>query len=282
TKDNIIVGQAEKKKEPKQEYILIPICITDPLISQGPKDSAMDAGKKATEVDASQVSDNDGSPVSIVGPSFVNAALPSPINAAETPVPIVTLINDTRIFGNAYDDEAIEEEVDMNKTLVDLPKDKWAIGTEWVFRNKKDERDIVIKNKARLVAQGHTQEEVQQKSDGIFISQDKYVAAILNFFSFSTVKRASTPMEPNKALVKDVEAKDVDVHLYRSMIRSLMYLTASRPDITFAVCAYARNFTTGGCQFLGKRLISWQCKKKTIVANSTTKAEYVAATSCCG
>ncbi|GJZ02305.1 ribonuclease H-like domain-containing protein [Tanacetum coccineum] len=43
-----------------------------------------------------------------------------------------------------------------------------------------------------------------------------------------------------------------------------------------------RNSTTGGCQFLGRRLISWQCKKQTIVATSTTEAEYVAAASCCG
>ncbi|GJU32256.1 hypothetical protein Tco_1175845 [Tanacetum coccineum] len=47
-------------------------------------------------------------------------------------------------------------------------------------------------------------------------------------------------MEPNKALIKDEEAEDVDVHLYRSMIGSLMYLTASRLDITFAICACAR------------------------------------------
>ncbi|GKC96951.1 hypothetical protein Tco_1162393 [Tanacetum coccineum] len=50
----------------------------------------------------------------------------------------------------------------------------------------------------------------------------------------------NTLMETNKALIKDEEAEDVDVHLYRSMIRSLMYLTASRPDIMFAVCACAR------------------------------------------
>ncbi|GJZ88290.1 putative ribonuclease H-like domain-containing protein, partial [Tanacetum coccineum] len=102
------------------------------------------------------------------------------------------------------------------------------------------------------------------------------------------------------------------------MIGSLMYLTASRPDIMFAVCGSARfqvsplkqlplllsqtnpfeleafldsdyagasldrKSTTGGCQFLGRRLISWQCKKQTIVANSTTEAEYVAAAHCCG
>ncbi|GJW13060.1 hypothetical protein Tco_0017193 [Tanacetum coccineum] len=69
---------------------------------------------------------------------------------------------------------------------------------------------------------------------------DKYVADILKKFDFATVKTTSTPIETNKALLKDEEAEDVDVHLYRSMIRSLMYLTASRPDIMFAVCACAR------------------------------------------
>ncbi|GJU29455.1 putative ribonuclease H-like domain-containing protein [Tanacetum coccineum] len=352
-------------------------------------------------------------------------------------------------------------------TLVDLPYGKRAIGTKWVYINKKDERDIVIKNKARLVAQGYTQEDgidydevfalvarieairmflayasfkdfvvyqmdvksaflygkieeevyvsprawyetlstylldngfqrgkidktlfikrikgdillvqvyvddiifvstkkslctrfeklmhkkfqmsfmgeltlflglqVTQKDDGIFISQDKYVDEILKKFGFLTIKTASTPMETSKPLMKDENAKDV-VYLYRSMIGSLMYLTSSRPDIMFDVCACARfhvtpkvshlhdvkrifrylkgqlklglwypkdspfdleaytdsdytgasldrKFTTGGCQFLGSRLISWQCKKQIVVANSTTEAEYVAATSCCG
>ncbi|GJU19302.1 uncharacterized mitochondrial protein-like protein [Tanacetum coccineum] len=82
---------------------------------------------------------------------------------------------------------------------------------------------------------------VQQKKDGIFISQDKYVVDILKKFDFATVKTASTPMEPNKALIKDEEADSLDVHLYSSMIRSLMYLTASTPDITFVVCACARD-----------------------------------------
>ncbi|GJW18397.1 putative ribonuclease H-like domain-containing protein [Tanacetum coccineum] len=178
-------------------------------------------------------------------------------------------------------------------------------------------------------------DKVYKRDDGIFISQDKYVADILKKFDFVIMKTTSTPIETHKALLKDEEAEDVDVHLYRSMIGSLMYLTASRPDIMFAICAYARfqvtpkfshlhavkrifrylkgqpklglwypkdssfdleafadsdytgasldrKSTTGGCQFLGKRLISWQCKKKTIVANSTTEAEYVAAANCCG
>ncbi|GJR27106.1 ribonuclease H-like domain-containing protein [Tanacetum coccineum] len=139
---------------------------------------------------------------------------------------------------------------------------------------------------------------VKQQPDGIFISQDKYVTNILKKFEFWSIRTATTPIEANKPLVKDEDGKDIDVHDYRSMIGSLMYLTASRPDIMFAVCACPRDLrfeleaysdsdyrgasldrksTTGGCQFLGRRLISWQCKKQTIVANSTTKAEYVAA-----
>ncbi|GKA62531.1 putative ribonuclease H-like domain-containing protein [Tanacetum coccineum] len=177
--------------------------------------------------------------------------------------------------------------------------------------------------------------QVKEKKDGIFISQDKYVAEILKKFGFTEVKTASTPMETQKLLLKDEDGKEVDVHLYRSMIGSLMYLTSSRPDIMFAVCACARyqvnpkvshlhvvkrifrylkgqpklglwypkdlpfdlvaytdsdyagasldrKSTTGGCQFLGSRLISWQCKKQTMITNSTIEAEYVAASSCCG
>nr|GFA64818.1 uncharacterized mitochondrial protein AtMg00810-like [Tanacetum cinerariifolium] len=166
--------------------------------------------------------------------------------------------------------------------------------------------------------------QVKEKSDGIFISQDKYVDEILRKFKCEDVKPASTPMDKEKALFKDSDGDDVDIHLYRSLIGSLMYLTSSRLDIMFAVCTYAKfqvtvkvsqlhavkrifkyfkghpklglwylkdssfnlvaytdsdyarasldkKSTSGGYQFLGSRLISWKCKKKTVVATSTTK-----------
>nr|GEU33622.1 hypothetical protein [Tanacetum cinerariifolium] len=167
---------------------------------------------------------------------------------------------------------------------------------------------------------------IKKDKDDIMIVQDKYVAEILKIFDFSSVRTTSTPIETQKPLVKDEEATAVDIHLYRSMIGSLMYLTASRPDIMFAVCACSRfqitpklshlhavkrifRYLKGqpklglwypkdspfdleaysdsdyaganlnrksiieGCQFLGWRLISWQCKKQTIVATSTTEVD---------
>ncbi|GKB06354.1 putative ribonuclease H-like domain-containing protein [Tanacetum coccineum] len=181
-----------------------------------------------------------------------------------------------------------------------------------------DEFEALMKSRFQMSSMGELTFflglQVKQKEDGIFISQDKYVAKILKKFDFANVKTASTPIETQKPLTKDEEATDVDVHLYRSMIGSLMYLTTSRPDIMFAVIAcsrfqitpktshlnavkrifrylkgkpklglwypkvssfnleayldsdYAganldRKSTIGGCQFLGRRLISWQCKK---------------------
>nr|GEW68014.1 hypothetical protein [Tanacetum cinerariifolium] len=244
----------------------------------------------------------------------------------------------------AMQDDLLQFRLQKVWRLVDLPKGKHAIGTKWVYRNKKDERGIVVRNKARWLHKvtpkkkelimirfimyhmdvksaflyGTIKEEVNvcqppgfedphfpnkvykvekpymvfikllepvqvyvediifgstkkslcrefeglmhmkfqmnsirelifflglqvmQKDDGIFISQDKYVADILKKFDFSSLKTASTPIETNKALLKDEEVDDVDVHLYISMIGSLMYLTASRPDIMFVVCACAR------------------------------------------
>nr|GFA64114.1 hypothetical protein [Tanacetum cinerariifolium] len=168
-------------------------------------------------------------------------------------------------------DETIGVEADKVWTLVDYPKRVRPIGTKWVLKNKKDERGIVVRNKARLVAQGHTQEEgidydevfgpvarieairlflayasfmgftVYQKEDGIFLSHDKYIGDILKKFGFLDVRSSNTPMDKENPWGKDGTGKDVELHLYRSMTGSLMYLTTSRPDIMFAVCACARH-----------------------------------------
>ncbi|GJX73279.1 putative ribonuclease H-like domain-containing protein [Tanacetum coccineum] len=141
--------------------------------------------------------------------------------------------------------------------------------------------------------------QVKQNQAGIFVSQDKYVAEILKKFDLVNVKTTIIPMETKVTLIKDEEAIDVDVHLYRSMIESFKYLKGKSHlglwyprESPFDLEAYSdsdysrsnldRKSTTGGCQFLGQRLISWQCKKQTIVATSTTEAEYVAAANCCG
>nr|GEV82636.1 hypothetical protein [Tanacetum cinerariifolium] len=69
--------------------------------------------------------------------------------------------------------------------------------------------------------------QVKQKPDGIFISQDKYVVEILRKFRLIDEKSASTPIDTEKPLLKDPDGEDVDVHTYKSMIGSLMYLTSS-------------------------------------------------------
>ncbi|GJQ90271.1 putative ribonuclease H-like domain-containing protein [Tanacetum coccineum] len=249
-----------------------------------------------------------------------------------------------KLIGDPSWVEAMQEELLQFKiqkvwTLVDLPYGKKAIGTKWVYRNKKYERGIVVRNKARLVAQGYKQEEgidydkvfapvarieairlflsyasfmnflvyqidvksafiygtieeevyvsqppgfvdpefpekvykvekalyrlhqaprawydtlstylmdygfyrgqidknlfikrvkgdillitffldlqVKQKEDGIFISQDKYIGEILKKFGFSSIRTVGTPIETNKALTRDEDGKDVDIHLYR-------------------------------------------------------------------
>ncbi|GJT65728.1 putative ribonuclease H-like domain-containing protein [Tanacetum coccineum] len=330
--------------------------------------------------------------------------LETTINVSPIPTSRIHFIHPrTQILGDPTSVVQTRSKVNKNTgarafILVDLPFGKKAIETKWVYKNKRDERGVVVRNKARLVAHGYRQEEgidydevfapvarieairiflafasymgfivyqmdvksaflngtideevymtqplgfvdlnfpkksgykrgtidktlfikkdkndimlvhvyvddiifgstkkswcdefealmksrfqmssmgeltlflrlqVKKKEDGIFITQDKYVAEILKKFDFFSVKTASTLIETQKPLVKDEETADVDVHLYRSMIGYLMYLTASRLDIMFAVCACSR----------------FQCKKQTIVGTYTIEAEYVAAANCCG
>ncbi|GJY64932.1 copia protein [Tanacetum coccineum] len=194
----------------------------------------------------------------------------------------------------------------------------------WVFRNKKDERGIVIKNKARLVAQGHRQEEgidyeevfapvarieairLCKIDQTLFIKKQKGDILLVHVYVDdiifgSTNKDLCTGFEK---LIKDkfqmssmgeltfflglqVQTEEEDGHICTfgqdgdAMMDSPFELVAYT-DSDYAGATQDRKSTTGGCQFLGNRLISWQCKKQTVVATSTTEAEYVAAASCCG
>ncbi|GJU40942.1 putative ribonuclease H-like domain-containing protein [Tanacetum coccineum] len=218
-------------------------------------------------------------------------------------------------------DELLQFRLQKVWRLVDLPKGKHAIGTKVLFY-------MVLFKEEVYVCQPPGFEDPQFPDKVYKVEKALYwTHQAPKAWYADLLKTTSTPIKTNKALLKDKEAEDVDVHLYRSMIGSLMYLTASRPDIMFAVYACARfqvtpkvshlhpvkrifrywkgqpklglwyprdspfdleafsnsdyagasldrKSTIGGCQFLGKRLISWQCKKQTIVANSTTEAEY--------
>ncbi|GKB34514.1 retrovirus-related pol polyprotein from transposon TNT 1-94, partial [Tanacetum coccineum] len=358
TKASDNAGQARKETEPIKDYIFLPLWIVDPPFSQNPKSSDNDGLKPSSDVEKKVNEDPR---------KEINAASTNEDNAELLVDPNMHAFEDYSIFDLSSDDQEDGAEADMNnldttiqvspipttrihkdhplnqeepKKVIHALKDpNWieAMQEELLqFKNKKDERGIVIRNKARLVAQGYTQEEgidydevfapvarieairlflayasfkdfmvyhmdvknaflyrkikeevyvcqppgfedpyfsnrvykvgkalpyssegtkmssmgeltfflglqVMQKKDGIFISQDKYVGEILKKFRFTKVKTASTPMETQKPLLKDEDGKEVDVHMYR--------------------------------------LISWQCKKQTVDANSITEAEYVAASS---
>nr|GEW05426.1 putative ribonuclease H-like domain-containing protein [Tanacetum cinerariifolium] len=389
---NVNARKARQEKASDHEYILLPFMpshspLSSSIQSSDDTDTDKAPGKgdegisKGSGIDNQERFDSSTQDVNTVEPSInisntnINSGSLSIIlevgaEADTNNLELSTVVSPIPITNPNWI-EAMQEGLMQFKlqkvwTLVDLPNGKRAVETKWVFRNKKDKRGIVVRNKARLVAQGYTQEEgidydevfapvarieairlflsyasfmgfiayqmdvksvfsydtieeawyeilstyllengfrignidktlfikkgrddiilvqvyvddiifgstkkslcnefeqmmhkrfqmssmgeltfflglqVKQKVDGIFISQDKYVAGILKKFNFTTVKTASTPMEPNKALIKDVETKDVDVYLYRSMIGSLMFLTTSRPDIMFDVCACAR------------------------------------------
>ncbi|GJR74736.1 putative ribonuclease H-like domain-containing protein [Tanacetum coccineum] len=265
--------------------------------------------------------------------------------------------------------EALQDEswVDaMQEELLQFKLQKRAIGTKWVYRNKKDERGVVVRNKARIEAiriflafasyMGFIVYQMDVKSaflygtidEEVYVSQPQtsraWYATLSTFLLKSGYKRGtinktifikkenndiifqmssweespsflglqvhsrkessnSTPIETQKPLIKDEEAADVDVtpktsHLH-AVKRIFRYLKGkpklglwypressfdleSYSDSDYAGANLDRKSTTRGCQFLGRRLISWQCKKQIIMATSTTEAEYVAAANCCG
>ncbi|GJW79479.1 putative ribonuclease H-like domain-containing protein [Tanacetum coccineum] len=233
---------------PTQQYILLPLLYDSP---QSSKDVvADDAGKKTNEEPANEGErngyansinrDSTVSPsVSAAGQSFDNDDLltdPLMPDLEDT----VDLLN-TGIFSGTYDDENKGAEADLNNLETTMNVEKALYGLHqapkaWYetlstyllknrFRRGTIDKTLFIK-KDKDDAQEILDEfyggrltfflglRVKKKDDGIFISQDKYVADILKKFDFVTMKTTSTPIETNKALLKDEEAEDVDVHLY--------------------------------------------------------------------
>nr|GEX94003.1 hypothetical protein [Tanacetum cinerariifolium] len=184
---------------------------------------------------------------------------PIPTTRVHKDHPVTQIIEEPKRVHQDFKDlswiEAMQEELlqfKMQKVwiLVDLPYGKRAIGTKWVFRNRKDERGIVVRKKARLVAQEHTHEERIDYEEvfapvsmieaiRLFLAYASFIGFMVYQMDVKNGKSASTPIDTEKPLLKDPDGEDVDVHTYRSMIGSLMYLTSSRPDIMFTVYACA-------------------------------------------
>eukprot|EP00253_Pinus_taeda_P014259 PITA_14259 len=121
--------------------------------------------------------------------------------------------------------------------------------------------------------------EVDQNEKGIFISQARYVNQVLSRFNMQECKAAITPTVMGLKLSREDSSKDFDPSLYKSIVGSLMYLTATRPDIIdWAGSVDDRKSTSGYVFNMGSGAISWASKKQSIVALSTAEAEYVAAT----
>nr|GEX79914.1 putative ribonuclease H-like domain-containing protein [Tanacetum cinerariifolium] len=232
-------------------------------------------------------------PVSVARSSYVNLGGSIPVNAvtllnADLPTDPFMLdledtddLQDTGIFSGAYDDEVEGVEAGFNNlelTIVVSPIPITRIHKDHPKEQIIEDTLLALQTR-RITKTSQEHAMVMQRDDGIFIIQDKYVADILKKFDFSSVNITSTPIETNKALLKDEEAEDVDVYLYRLMIGSLMYLTAFRPDIMFAVCACARFQVTPKVSHLYAMKRIFRYLK---VANSTTEAEYVAAANCFG
>nr|GEZ04960.1 hypothetical protein [Tanacetum cinerariifolium] len=137
--------------------------------------------------------------------------------------------------------------------------------------------------------------QVLQKKDGIFLSQDKYVGDILKKFGYSDV-RPDIMFAVCACARYQVTPKECHLHAVKRIFRYLKghpklglwypkespFDLVAYPDSDYGGATQDKKSTTGGCQFLRRRLISWQCKKQTIVATSITEAEYIAVASGCG
>nr|GEV23989.1 copia protein [Tanacetum cinerariifolium] len=331
-------GKARMETVLDKDYILLPLWTANPLISQELNSSQDDGfqpsgddGKKVDKdpVQESECKDQEKED-NVNNTHDVNAADTNRVNVLYENTnnellfdPEMPALEDISTFNFSSDHEDDDEIADMNNldtTIQVSPTLTTRIHKDYpIDQDKKDERGVVIRNKARLVAQGHTQEEGIDY-DEVFapIARIEAIRLFLTYASFKDfvvyqmdVKSAFIygKIEEEVFVYQPPGFEDPDflnkVYKVEKAIYGLYQALRVWPDIMFAVCACARyqvnpkvshlhavkrifrasldmKSTTRGCQFLGYRLISWQCKKQTVVANSTTEAEYVAASSCCG
>ncbi|GKA48894.1 hypothetical protein Tco_0741852 [Tanacetum coccineum] len=141
--------------------------------------------------------------------------------------------------------------------------------------------------------------QIKQDDKGISICQEQFTRNLLKKYEISNSSLVKTPMVPPNNLGPDLTGKPVNETSYRGMIGSLMYLTATRPDIQFSIVLCVRyqsnpkeshltamkrilrKSTLGSCQILGGKLVYWSVKKQQSVAMSSAEAKYVAAAGCC-
>nr|GEW64463.1 hypothetical protein [Tanacetum cinerariifolium] len=321
--------KAFREKSSDHEYILLPFMpshspLSSSIQSSDDKDADEAPGKgdesvsKGSRIDNQERFDSSTQDVNTGEPSIntanTNINIGSlNINNVGSNDPSMPSFEETGIFDDVYDDKEVGAEADINnlKLLTVVSH----IPTTRVYKDHLKEQIIGDLNLATQTKRmiNFSEENVMVYVDDIIFGStkkslcDEFEQMMHKRFQMSSMREltfflglqiASTLMEPNKALIKDTEAEDINVHLYKSMIGSLMYLIASMPNIMFVVCACAMFQVTPktshlhdvkrifrylkGQPKLGLWLISWQCKKQTIVANSTNEAEYVAAASCCG
>ncbi|GJW86078.1 putative ribonuclease H-like domain-containing protein [Tanacetum coccineum] len=273
---NVNAGQARQEKASDHEYILLPLMLSNSPLSLSTQsihdkdvDEVPNKGDDEKEGYANNTNRvNTVSPsVSTAGPS-INTANEN-INTGSTnintasPIPndsSMQSLENTGIFNDAYDDRDVSVEADLNN--LETTMNVSPIPTTRIHKDyPKDQIILMIGSLMYLTA-----------------SRPDIMFAVYSCARFQVTPKVSH-IHAMKRIIRYLKGQP-KLGLWYPMDSPFDLEAFS--DSGYAGASLDRRSTTRGCQFLGKRLILWQGKKQTIVANSTTEAEYVAAANCCG